>query len=566
MSNVGTTAVADGGSSGGGAAGPRLVIMPALKRGLNSWGSLGSPGARTPTSEDGQSKLLRGRLRTGAQTTRLARAPVTRRELLTSKDRAQSDNTHIKSLLVDSDEELEKLSKNNSSSTVSSTHFMETAKAPAPASSLSDEGTVLAKAAVEYCEAFPVGSEQLHPSRFAKLKLLGRGAVGEVYLVRLLPREASGEDNEVESDLEEETEPMLYAMKVVSKEDMIQKNKIRRVLTEREVLASCAHPYIVAMYASFQTSSKLYYCMEHMAGGEFFRMLQQQKDHRVSEDVARFYAAEVILAIEYLHRMGFVYRDLKPENVLMRGDGHIALADFDLSKQAVTVQPKLVGRKLSLTERLKGSLALKKTNSKLNMLELVAPEPVLAGDSKSFVGTAEYIAPEVVSGVSQTPAVDWWTLGVLIYEMIFGSTPFQGEDADETFENITKQEIRFPSDVPVSRECKDLIRRLLNRDPKARLGAQFGATQIKEHKWFAGINFALIRNNDAPILPSVCKVTTAKLNSTQTTLADLDSSTSSAVTSTNNSTSSCSPDSSADCPFAGFDCRRYGSHGSYVVA
>eukprot|EP00182_Erythrolobus_australicus_P005889 CAMPEP_0185833704 /NCGR_PEP_ID=MMETSP1353-20130828/3328_1 /TAXON_ID=1077150 /ORGANISM="Erythrolobus australicus, Strain CCMP3124" /LENGTH=564 /DNA_ID=CAMNT_0028532027 /DNA_START=88 /DNA_END=1782 /DNA_ORIENTATION=+ len=542
----------------------KLVMMPALKLALNSRGGFGnSPGVRTPSREMGNSRLRGGRAQRGSSSlgmasTRLAQSSVTRAELLTAASRAKSD-------LPDLDyktrggggggggDEVKSMKQIDSTSTIS-----DAASPSRTAGSLScgtlqlssDDGPIIAKSAVDYCEEFPVGGEYLHPSRFAKVKLLGRGAVGQVYLVRLLPSEVDAAEN-----AKIENKPHLYAMKVVSKDEMISKNKVGRVLTEREVLASCAHPYIVPMYASFQTSSKLYYCMEYMAGGEFFRMLQRQKDRRLNEDAARLYAAEVVLALEYLHRMGFVYRDLKPENVLMRGDGHIALADFDLSKQAVTVQPKLVDRKLSLAERLKGSLALKKSNSKLDMLELVAPEPVLAGDSKSFVGTAEYIAPEVISGVSQTPAVDWWTLGIFIYEMIFGVVPFQGATQKDTFENVMKQELKFPSVVPVSRDCKDLIRRLLNRDPSKRLGAEFGAAEIKSHKWFSGINFALIRNVEAPIRPVVRSMSAAAMNEALSTLADLDVS-SSAISRTSDSQT---PESEADSMFAAFSSQRYGS-------
>eukprot|EP00186_Timspurckia_oligopyrenoides_P001223 CAMPEP_0182446486 /NCGR_PEP_ID=MMETSP1172-20130603/4232_1 /TAXON_ID=708627 /ORGANISM="Timspurckia oligopyrenoides, Strain CCMP3278" /LENGTH=549 /DNA_ID=CAMNT_0024642423 /DNA_START=59 /DNA_END=1708 /DNA_ORIENTATION=+ len=361
--------------------------------------------------------------------------------------------------------------------------------------------------AVNCCDAFPIQASDVDPSKFIKIRVLGKGAMGKVYLVGLKQ--------------EEETDPIrLFAMKVVSKEEMVEKNRVQRVMTEREVLASTSHPYIVGMYASFQTNSKLYYCMEYMAGGEFFRMLQRQPGQRISEEAAKFYTAEVILALEYLHHIGFVYRDLKPENVLMRADGHLALADFDLSKQAAPVQPKLVSGKLSLTDRLKGSLALKKSNSKLNMVKLVSQEPVLKGDCKSFVGTAEYLAPEVIEGVKQTAGVDWWTLGILMYEMIYGVTPFRGAEQKDTFANILSKDLKFPSDIPISKEGKDLIKRLLTRDPAKRLGAEEGANEVKNHKWFNGINFALIRNMEAPIAVVYKPVT--DLSPYQKTMNDLE--------------------------------------------
>mmetsp|Transcript_940 Transcript_940/g.2604 ORF Transcript_940/g.2604 Transcript_940/m.2604 type:complete len:579 (-) Transcript_940:962-2698(-) len=350
--------------------------------------------------------------------------------------------------------------------------------------------TIVAKAAVQKCLEFPVEAGDLDASRFVKLKLLGKGAIGKVYLVRLQQDEKKQEGRELR-----------YALKVVTKEEMVKKNKVQRVMTEREVLATTAHPYIVAMYASFQTQSRLYYCMEYMAGGEFFRMLQRQPGKRLSEDAARFYAAEVTLALEYLHHMGFVYRDLKPENVLLRGDGHLALADFDLSKQATASAPKVVQKRVGLKDRLKGSLALKNSNSALRMdqLELVSKAPIIAGDARSFVGTEEYLAPEVVSGTQQQATVDFWTLGIFIYEMLYGETPFKGAQQDETFRNILTQELKFPADVSVSKDAKDLMRKLLTRNAAKRLGAERGASELREHKWFASLNLDLMRNQEPPI-------------------------------------------------------------------
>jgi len=146
----------------------------------------------------------------------------------------------------------------------------------------------------------------------------------------------------------------LYAMKVLTKEEMIQRNKVKRVMTEREILATVNHPFIVTMYASFQTMDRLCFVMEYCAGGEFFRVLQKQPKKRLKEDACRFYAAEVTLALEYLHHEGFIYRDLKPENILMRESGHIALTDFDLSKQAQPVAPRVIQQQVKLMDRLKG--------------------------------------------------------------------------------------------------------------------------------------------------------------------------------------------------------------------
>lgn len=348
---------------------------------------------------------------------------------------------------------------------------------------------MVAKAAVRKCEAFPIESDKVGADKFVKLKRIGKGAIGTVYLARL-KLEAEGQP------VDESKPPKIYAIKVVTKDEMVKKNKVGRVMTEREVLATTSHPFVVKMYASFQTTNKLYYCMEYMAGGEFYRMLQAQPEKRIGEEQARFYGAEVVSALEYLHAMGFVYRDLKPENVLLRGDGHLALSDFDLSKQATAQVAQVVEKKSSVFNKKRG-------NSKLDLLDIQAQGPVFEGDAKSFVGTAEYLSPEVLSGEQQTAAVDWWTLGVLVYEMIFGQTPFKGSAQDATFQNIMQKDLKFPADVQVSKECKDFLKRLLSKDPKKRLGSNGGASEIRNHKWFSEINWALLLESEPPIVPGL---------------------------------------------------------------
>mmetsp|Transcript_7245 Transcript_7245/g.22081 ORF Transcript_7245/g.22081 Transcript_7245/m.22081 type:complete len:459 (-) Transcript_7245:409-1785(-) len=345
---------------------------------------------------------------------------------------------------------------------------------------------VVARAQVPYSEFFPVPDAEVGPHHFKKLKLLGRGGIGKVYLVLL------------------KSHNKLYAMKVLTKEEMIARNKVKRVMTEREILATVNHPFIVTMYASFQTKDRLCFVMEYCAGGEFFRVLQKQPKKRLKEEATRFYAAEVTLALEYLHHMGFIYRDLKPENILMRESGHIALTDFDLSKQARAVSPRVIQQHLKFMDRLKGTFAMKKSDSKLTMLDIVDSEPVLPYQTNSFVGTEEYIAPEVVNGSGQTSAVDWWTLGILIFEMLTGTTPFKGSYADETFSNIVNTNIKWPDDVEVSNDCKQIVKKLLRREPEKRLGAENGASDIRKQKWFGNhINMNLIRNQTPPIKPNI---------------------------------------------------------------
>lgn len=305
----------------------------------------------------------------------------------------------------------------------------------------------------------------LGPKDFQKLKLVGKGDVGKVYLVRL-----KGTDK-------------LFAMKVLEKSEMIQRNKVKRVLTEREILATTDHPFIVTLFCTFQTVEKLYFVMEFCAGGEFFKMLQRQPNKCLPEAAARFYASEVLLALEYLHCMGFIYRDLKPENILVHESGHVRLTDFDLSKQAVvSVSPKLV----------KSIFAADK-DAKLDTKQIQ--------QFNSFVGTEEYIAPEVITGTGHTSSVDWWTFGIFLYEMLYGTTPFKGINQKDTFAKILSQKIKFPDYPIVSKNAKELITKLLTADQKKRIGHKNGAADLKDHPFFKGVSWALIRNEIPPMIP-----------------------------------------------------------------
>ncbi|KAJ1742122.1 serine/threonine protein kinase, AGC [Coemansia sp. RSA 989] len=309
------------------------------------------------------------------------------------------------------------------------------------------------------------------PKSFIKIKLLGKGDVGKVYLVR---QKETGK---------------LFAMKVLSKAEMIRRNKIKRVLAEQEILATANHPFIVTLYHTFQSDERLYFCMDYCIGGEFFRVLQSRPGKCLPEEDAKFYAAEVTCALEYLHLSGFIYRDLKPENILLHETGHIMLTDFDLSKQSDPPGTPMVLRNSSF----------------FYSLPSVDTRACTAGlRTNSFVGTEEYIAPEVIKGVGHSSAVDWWTLGILIFEMLYGSTPFKGSNRNATFRNILKSDIVFPqppTHQAVTASCKAMIRRLLTKSDKKRMGSRAGAADVKQHPWFKSITWALLRNRTPPILP-----------------------------------------------------------------
>lgn len=256
----------------------------------------------------------------------------------------------------------------------------------------------------------------------------------------------------------------------------------------------------------------------------------------------RFYVAEVLLALEYLHMLGVIYRDLKPENILVREDGHIMLSDFDLSLRC-SVNPVLLRassitanhqqRKLTgpcaenycinssclqqpscaqtscFTPRLPSIPKPRKPKSSQKRLPQLVVEPIDAR-SNSFVGTHEYLAPEIIKGDGHGSAVDWWTFGVFLYELLYGKTPFRGPGNDETLANVVSQNLRFPDNPAVSSNAKDLIRGLLVKEPENRIGSLRGAAEIKQHPFFEGLNWALIRSAAPPETQPCNVVTLAK--------------------------------------------------------
>lgn len=263
----------------------------------------------------------------------------------------------------------------------------------------------------------------------------------------------------------------------------------------------------------------------------------------------RFYASEVLLALEYLHMMGVVYRDLKPENVLVREDGHIMLSDFDLSLRCYVnptlvtssdgpactissycIQPSCIDPACKLPvcvepscfqpscfkPRLFNSKAVKVRGERTTLatsdsLPVLVAEPT-AARSMSFVGTHEYLAPEIIRGDGHGSAVDWWTFGIFLYELLHGKTPFKGDGNRETLFNVVGQPLKFPEGSTISFAAKDLIRGLLAKDPQKRLGFKRGATEIKQHPFFESVNWALIRGTTPPQIPK--PIDLASLNQT----------------------------------------------------
>ncbi|NP_001308202.1 protein kinase PINOID 2 [Solanum lycopersicum] len=357
-----------------------------------------------------------------------------------------------------------------------------------------------------------VESGQIKLEHFRLLRRVGGGDIGSVYLCEIrnpvvgLPQ-------------------CFYAMKVVDREAVEIRKKLQRGEMEKEILGIIDHPFLPTLYAQFEASHYSCLVMEYCPGGDLHAVRQRQPGKRFSISSAKFYAAEILLALEYLHMMGIVYRDLKPENVLVRSDGHIMLSDFDLSFKCDEVVPTLVKSKttksIAKTPRnsycampiqpvLSCFLSQKTEQNHENQEEdqEIVAEPINAR-SKSFVGTHEYLAPEVISGQGHGSAVDWWTLGVFLYELIFGTTPFKGENNEKTLVNILKKPLTFPRiAISSSKEyeemvkVQDLISRLLVKNPKKRIGSVQGSVEIKKHEFFKGVNWALIRSIKPPQVPN----------------------------------------------------------------
>ncbi|XP_045786794.1 protein kinase PINOID 2 [Trifolium pratense] len=365
---------------------------------------------------------------------------------------------------------------------------------------------------------------------FRILKRLGSGDIGNVYLCQIrnpvvgLPQ-------------------CYYAMKVIDREALAIRKKLQRAEMEKEILGMLDHPFLPTLYTEFDASHYSCLVMEFCPGGDLYASRQRQPRKRFSLSSAKFYAAETLLALEYLHMMGIVYRDLKPENILVREDGHIMLSDFDLSLKCDVV-PKLLRNKTRLERSIKTTTRKSSTPScispmqpvlscflssstkkKKTTLETVIRENVqeefevdldpdfvaepIDARSKSFVGTHEYLAPEVILGQGHGSAVDWWTFGVFLYEMLYGRTPFKGENNEKTLVNILKQPLTFPRiGVSSSHEfeemvkVQDLISKLLVKNPNKRIGSCLGSVEIKRHEFFKGVNWALIRSVRPPEVPS----------------------------------------------------------------
>eukprot|EP00039_Didymoeca_costata_P019717 m.338662 g.338662 ORF g.338662 m.338662 type:complete len:480 (+) comp18496_c0_seq1:215-1654(+) len=271
---------------------------------------------------------------------------------------------------------------------------------------------------------------------FQMLKVVGKGSFGKVMLAK------------------HKSTNHMYAIKVMDKEIIIEQDAVDRIISEHNVLLSNeCHPFLVGLHYSFQSPMKLYFVLDYVNGGELYFHLNQERTFSVER--SRFYAAEVTSALGYLHGLNILYRDLKPENILLDSLGHVVLTDFGLCK------------------------------------EHVPP----GGTTGTFCGTPEYLAPEMLQKQPYGRGVDWWCLGCVLYEMLFGLPPFYSSDWNEMYEKILSWPLKYPTSVPV--ECRSFLEGLLARDPRMRLGAgRDDVKAVRSHPFFSSIDWEALERKE----------------------------------------------------------------------
>ncbi|MED6241068.1 Serine/threonine-protein kinase 38-like [Ataeniobius toweri] len=309
---------------------------------------------------------------------------------------------------------------------------------------------------------------------FESLKVIGRGAFGEV---RLVQKKDTGH---------------IYAMKILRKADMLEKEQVAHIRAERDILVEADSAWVVKMFYSFQDKRNLYLIMEFLPGGDMMTLLM--KKDTLSEEATQFYIAETVLAIDSIHQLGFIHRDIKPDNLLLDSRGHVKLSDFGLCTGLKKAHRTEFYR--NLTHNPPSDFSFQNMNSKRKAETWKKNRRQLA---YSTVGTPDYIAPEVFMQTGYNKLCDWWSLGVIMYEMLIGYPPFCSETPQETYRKVMnwKETLVFPPEVPISEKAKDLILRYCT-DAENRIGA-VSVEEIKSHPFFESVDWEHIRERPAAI-------------------------------------------------------------------
>ncbi|KAI0403533.1 kinase-like domain-containing protein [Xylaria palmicola] len=296
----------------------------------------------------------------------------------------------------------------------------------------------------------PPQHQRVRVTDFTLVRTLGTGTFARVCLVR----SAFGNQKDKEQ---------IYALKILRKVEVIKLKQLDHVRDERRILSEVAgHPFITRLVTTFSDHESLYMLLDYIPGGELFSYLRRHR--RFPEEWARFYAAEIVLVLEFLHEQqgGVAYRDLKPENLLLDAEGHVKLVDFGFAKRLGSKDDKAV-------------------------------------ETYTLCGTPEYLAPEVIQNKGHTTAVDWWALGILIFEFLTGYPPFWHQNPMEIYKQIIERPVVFPQEPPISRDAQDIIRSFCTVDRSKRLGnISGGASQVKAHPFFHGVDWEMLYSQKIP--------------------------------------------------------------------
>ncbi|KAF2813359.1 serine/threonine-protein kinase cot-1 [Mytilinidion resinicola] len=329
------------------------------------------------------------------------------------------------------------------------------------------------------------------PENFSTLKIIGKGAFGEVKLVQ---RKNDGK---------------IYALKSLVKSEMFKKDQLAHVRSERDILAESDSPWVVKLHTTFQDNTFLYMLMEFLPGGDLMTMLI--KYEIFTEDITRFYMAEITLAIEAVHKLGFIHRDIKPDNILLDRGGHIKLTDFGLSTgfhkehEAGYYKKLLAGGTHKSNRDNRNSMNLDQIQLTVsNRSQINTWRKSRRQLAYSTVGTPDYIAPEIFSGQGYDYSCDWWSVGTIMFECLIGWPPFCAEEPHDTYRKIVDwpRNLHFPPDQQLGPEAEDFVKRLIC-DADNRLGRMGGAHEIKQHPFFRGVQWDGLRRIRAPFEPKL---------------------------------------------------------------